>query len=360
MKIENNGGEFNAWSDNHKIILTIFIFILFTGTTASGAFYSDLNSLETRATYELKIEVDYFEGLLYPEVIEAFDFLESYFESRGIPTEVDFNSTYNIIEGNPYVDDGDLRTIERQYHDQLTTHIYFIVAKRINGIAGGASPIFGAAIGLELASNYDVRFLVMHEFGHCIGIGLQDDDDNEVYSSSGFMGYYCSNITEYDEADWNSSFAPDGAFGNQTRKQARMWNRYSVQGELYDDTADVTGTFSDAPRNVTLKEIDGPDECVAHIDVWSGNFYLQPHPGNYTLEVSDAEYQLNEIVYVNVTERQVLNLGNITLEPVQTQPVETSSDDHTDDHTFQIGIVVVLVIVIGIVITAYYRKHRYH
>ncbi len=282
-----------------------------------------------RSTYELKIEVDYFEGLLWPEVIEGFDFLVSYFENRGIQIEVDFNSTNNVVEGKGYVTNGEvMRTINRQYHDQPTNHIYFLIARTFDGRAGGAFPLWGAGIGLEMAGNYDIRFLIMHEFGHCIGIGLQDDVDeyNEIYSASGFMGYYHSNITEYNSDDWNASFAPDGAFGNQTWEQVRIWNRYSVIGEIYDDTSDVMGTVTgDIVENgplIYLREIGGTNEYVDGINPIDGTYCFQAKPGNYTLQVQE-ECKLNRTIFVNVTEREIIYLENVNIEYVETVPIET-------------------------------------
>jgi len=368
MRRNNNKDKGSMGSHNLKVI-TIFIFIFLVGTSAFGAviyepnylkvsIISQPNPIKTRAPYELNLEVDYFEGFLYPEVIEAFTFLESYFQTRGILVDVDFNSTNHIIEGNPYVDLNHWRTINRQYHDRSNTHIHVILAKSmVPTCSGFSNPYFGAGVSLEVTGhNYTcIRMVIMHEIGHCIGIGIQDDGDNgeEVYSQSGFMSNIWSNDTEYFIEDWNSSFAPDGAFGNITWKSARIWNQFSVYGELYDDTADVTGRLTNVTRNLLLKEIDGPNEYVAVIDIYNGHFYFQPHPGNYTLKVFDPEYQLSKAIFVNVSERQVLNLGNISIEPILTQPIETPANNKIPIFM----IVVVIGIVTALIALTQYRKY---
>lgn len=307
----------------------------------------------TRAVYELNIEVDYFEGLLLPEVIDAFAFLESYFEARDITASVDFNSTNNVIAGNPYISDAEWRAVHRQYHDRPATHIHFIIAKYADGYCGLANPVMGAIINLELTEYHnETRHVVMHEIGHCIGIGLHDDSDtNETYASSGFMAWYSNSLQEYLPEDWESAFAPDGAYGNQTWKTARIWNRYSVYGELFDDTADVTGVvISDIRAVIYLKSIDGITEYAANIEHYSGIFSFQPKPGNYTLEVSDG-YRLVEPVFVNVTERAVINLGDvaIVLLPVEPpEPLEPLQDNRAMYMLAAISVAAILVMAFAV------------
>ena len=315
-------------------------------------------TIGTRSSYELKIKVDYFEGLLRPEVIEGFEFLESYFEDRGIQIEIDFNSTNNVIEGKGYVPNGEVvRTINRQYHDHPTTHTYFLVARTFNGNAGGAFPLWGAGIGLEMADRSDIRFLIMHEIGHCIGIGLQDDDEGEVYPSSGFMGYYRPNITEYRAEDWNSSFAPDGAFGNQTRKQARMWNRYSIIGEIYDDTSDVMGNVTgDIVSNgpvIYLKEVNGTNEYGVNVSPFDGTYSFQAKPGNYTLEVAEG-FKLDKLIFVNITERETIHLGNVTIELAQVQSAEPPEELHDN----RMAYILMAISVAAILVLAFAIRYR--
>ena len=320
----------------HILIIGICQATLFSNVKDTLYLENDVGPISmTRTTYELKIEVDYFEGLLRPDVVEGFEFLVSYFENRGIPTEVDFNSTNNIVEGSGYIRGDDMRDINRQYHDQSTTHIYFLVARVADGNAGSAYPLWGAAIGLEMAENrnYDVRFLIMHEFGHCIGIGLQDDTDeyNETYSTSGFMGLYYPNIIEYNEDDWNASFAPDGTFGNQTRKQARMWNRYSIIGEIYDDTSDVMGNVGgDIVSNgpvIILREVNGTNEYATNVYPPDGAYIFHAKPGFYTLEALDG-FELDKRVFVNITEREIVYIENVTIERSDESFIDTSQNDY--------------------------------
>lgn len=307
----------------------------------------------TRATYELNVEVDYFEGLLTPEVIDAFDFLETYFEARNITATVDFNSTNNVIAGSPYISDYEWRAIHRQYHDRPATHIHFIVAKQAGGNSGQASPLYGAIINVEITGLYnETRHVIMHEIGHCIGIGLQDDSDcNETYASSGFMAVYSNSLQEYRTEDWESAFAPDGAFGNQTWKTARIWNRFSVYSELYDDTADVTGRIAgDTWSNIYLREINGPGGYAADIHHFDGTFSFQPRPGNYTLEVDDG-YRLSQPVFVNVTERGVIDLGDVMIEPlpvVPPEPVEPLQDNRAIYMLAAISVAAILVMAFAV------------
>jgi len=340
-----------------RVIIPLFVILILLFGTIPGAItpvsaapvpHCPAQATGTRATYELNIEVDYFEGLLLPEVIEAFDFLESYYEARNITTTVDFNSTNNVIEGNPYISEIEWRAIHRQYHDRPATHIHFIIAKYAGGYWGQANPVLGAIINVEMTEYHnETRHVVMHEIGHCIGIGLQDDSDyNETYPSSGFMAS-SSDLQEYRAEDWESAFAPDGAFGNQTWKTARIWNRYSVYGELYDDTADVTGRMAgDAWSNIYLREINGPGEYTADIHHSDRTFSFQPEPGNYTLEVDDG-YRLAQPVFVNVTEREIIDLGEVIIEllPVEPpEPIEPLQDNRAVYMLAAISMAVVLVL----------------
>jgi hypothetical protein len=337
------------------IILVLVILSLLFGTVQSAtppvsAAPSHLAPVSgTGAAYVLNIEVDYFEGLLWPEVIDAFDFLETYFEARGIPAEVDFNSTNNIIPGNPYIDDNEWRTLHRRFHDRPSTHIHFIIAKQAGGNYGEASPVLGGIINVELTEYFnETRHVVMHEIGHCIGIGLHDDSQyNETYASQGFMSRSSSILQEYLPEDWDSAFAPDGAFGNQTWKTARMWNRYSVYGELYDDTGDVTGRMAgDTWSNIYLKEINGPNNYSADFRYIDRTFSFQPEPGNYTLEAGSG-YRLTHPVFVNVTERAVIDLGDVTvvqLPVVPPEPVEPLQDNRAIYMLAAISVACILVL----------------
>lgn len=310
----------------------------------------------TRTTYELNIEVDYFEGLLWPEVIDAFDFLVTYYEARNITTTVDFNSTNNVIEGNPYISDTEWRSIHRQYHDRPTTHIHFIIAKQAGGNWGLANPLLGGLMNVELThENNATRHIVMHEVGHCIGIGLYDDGDVETYASSGFMASYPSNLQEYLPEDWNSSFAPDGAYGNSTWKSARIWNRFSVYRELYDDIADVTGVaIIEVGGNIYLREIGGTSEYVANIGQ-GGVFSFQPHPGNYTLEIYEG-CRLTEPVFVNVTERAIIDLGSVTIEQIPETPPDPV--EPVPDNRLLFMTIAVLIAVVSVLAFAWYMRRN--
>jgi hypothetical protein len=363
MKVEEYGSNSRSGRiiTSALVILTLLLGTLSVAIMPVSAAPVSIDPVPgTRTTYELNIEVDYFPGLLWPEVIDAFAFLESYFEARGINTTVDFNSTNNVItgEGNGYLTGYDMRTINRKYHDKPTTHIYFVIARVVEDKAGGAYPLWGPAIGLELANRYDLRFLVMHEFGHAIGIGLQDDnEDTEVYPSAGFMGTYSQNITEYRAVDWNSSFASEGSFGNQTWKLARMWNRYSIVGEIYDDTSDVMGiangdiTLTDSHgieivHQITLKEVVGSNEYSTSISPSDGTFTFESvKPGNYTLEPYDR-LQLNAPVFVNVTERQIIDIGNIAMKLVPVEPPEPVESPMDNRMTYVLAAILVATILV--------------
>jgi hypothetical protein len=337
MKVEENGNN----SRSGRIIASAFVVLaILLGTMqialmpVSAAPVSIDPVPGTRTTYELNIEVDYYPGLLTQEVIDAFDFLESYFEARNISTEVDFNSTNNVIEGDGYLEVENWGAINRQYHDQPRTHIQYLIAKQVDGRAGGGSLLWGAAIGLDKSGPYDIRFLVMHEFGHCIGVGLQDDDvGREVYSSSGFMGYNYPNITEYRAEDWESAFAPDDAYGDSIYTNTRIWNRSSIIGEHYDDTSSISGVINgemylpDFGSSIILTNMENEEYYYELIFPDKRNFtFLNVKPGNYTLEMPRG-YQLNNSRFINVTERQNIYLGNLTVEPAEIVPEETLQDN---------------------------------
>ena len=175
----------------------------------------------------------------------------------------------------------------------------------------------------------NIRFLVMHEIGHCIGIGLHDDnEDGEVYSSSGFMRSYNPEnaivTNEYLTDDWNDTFAPDGVFGNSTWSDARIWNKYSIVGEIYDNTSDIMGRVTGGVNipewgiSIILTEVEGTNYYSTAILPNDGNFSFQVKPGNYVLELQD-KYEFDMPEFVNVSERETLILGNLTLEYQQTQ-----------------------------------------
>jgi hypothetical protein len=374
MKVEENGSN----SRSGRIIASAFVVMaILLGTmqislmsvSAAPVPFGPAPVAGTRTTYELNIEVDYFPGLLTPEVIDAFNFLESYFETRNISTELDFNSTNNVIDGNGY--NLDMRAINRQYHDQPTTHIYFVVARLAH--AWGSASNLGVVISLDITGrNYEnIRFLVMHEVGHCIGIGLQDDGDEENYPSWGFMAPYNPNIAEqieeYRAEDWNSSFATDGIYGNQTRKTARMWNRYSVVGEIYDNTADVMGvaigdiSFPDSSNfTVTdiiyLIEVGGSANQSAGITPYNGTFTFRAvKPGNYTLVAWDR-LRFIEPVFVNVTEREIKNLGDIAIEIVPVEPPEPVESPQ-DNRMAYILVALLITVILVLAFALWVRKN---
>jgi hypothetical protein len=286
-----------------------------------------------RQNFELKIEVDYFQDLLWPEVIDSFDFLISYFEARGIPTEVNFNSSNNvIIDSNGYISDQEMwRSIERQYHDNPQSHVYFIIAHNM-GDPGLASPLYGAGISLDLIEKRyeNIRHVIMHEMGHCIGIGLHDDgDETETYSANGFMSVSPSqaNYTaEYNVTDWNDAFAPDGTFGNSTRKTARIWNRYSIVGEIFDDTSDVIGTVIgdiEMPEwglSMILTNKENGVYFTTAILPYQRNFTIRAKPGQYVLELQEP-YVFDKPQFVNVSGHDTLMLGNLTVGNQENEPL---------------------------------------
>jgi hypothetical protein len=285
----------------------------------------------------------------------------SYFKVHGINTTVDFNSTHNVIVGNPYIGYQEWRTIHRQYHDRPATNIHFIIANGADGNMGEADPLLGALINVEFTQSRNLTLkTVMHEIGHCIGIGLQDDSDhNETYPSSGFMSKGSTELY-YRAEDWNSSFAPEGSFGNQTWKLARMWNRYSVYGELYDDTADVSGVVtSDIMPVIYLNEIDGSKEYAVNIDNYTLGFSFQPKPGNYTLEVSEG-YRLVRPVFVNVTERAIINIGNVAIEIVPVEPVENPEPVKSpqDNRMTYVLVIVLITIILVLALVLRIRKNE--
>ena len=168
------------------------------------------------------------------------------------------------------------------------------------------------------------------------------------------MGYYHSNITEYREEDWNSSFAPEGSFGNQTWKLARMWNRYSIIGEIYDDTSDVMGNVTgDIVSNgpiIYLKEVNGTNEYGVSVSPFDGAYSFQAKPGNYTLGVHEG-FKLDKLIFVNITERQIIFLDNVNIELAETVPVIV------DDNSV-VYLLVAISIVTTIVLSLALRRHK--
>ena len=126
-------------------------------------------------------------------------------------------------------------------------------------------------------------------------------------------------MTKYDEEDWNDTFATDGVFGNSTRCSARIWNRYSIIGEIYDNTSDVIGRVTgdvDMPEwgiSIFLTEIEGTNYYSTAFLPNDGNFSFQAKPGNYSLELREG-YQFDLPQFINVSERETLMLGNLTVE----------------------------------------------
>ncbi len=298
--------------------------------------------------YELKIEVDYFPGKLTDDIIDAFQFCENYFEDRDISVEIMYDSPNNeILNRSSYLDWEDWREIEREYHDYPTSHVYFLVAQRMPGqwIGGSACAYYGAGISLETVYNDpgNIRFIIMHEIGHCIGIGLHDDTDGEVYSSSGFMrranigypGVNNSFVTEYDEDDWNDAFAMDGAFGNTPWLSARIWNSFSIIGEIYDNRTDIHGRVFDENGigingTITLSPVDNIGNEYGSV-LFNGHFDFRVPPNNYTMIASPyyEDYSV-EVGKINVSERENLELGNLTMtrnsqfNPPQSNPPQSN------------------------------------
>ena len=196
----------------------------------------ELNS--DRNNMNLFIEVDFLDGYEFPYVYRAFENFTNYYAEKNITVHVEYESPNNTIpwelgEDEPF-NVGMQKEIEETYHDYNETHVYLLITKptEMDGQMGGSQPEWGAAV-FVYKSHPNVAFLVersiFHEIGHCIGVGLHDDET--------FHEVYCDDINcvmgegrqiKYCDECWKSVLAEEGLYNPDSEALARLWNKWSV------------------------------------------------------------------------------------------------------------------------------------
>ena len=154
-------------------------------------------------------------------------------------------STFSYGGTNYDVSDCDVNNakriaIEDKFHDYDSVFVYACGVKKNDGSTGGiCSDSYGAFFG-SMGSRL-ISFA--HEFGHCVGIGNQDDWDDgnsdEVYCSDEdcYMSRTSGDENHYCDDCFNAMLAPDGTYGDPITgvvtnlDDERIWNKRSVTGE---------------------------------------------------------------------------------------------------------------------------------
>ena len=191
-----------------------------------------------RNNMDLFIEVDFLEGYQDTYVASAFENLTTHFAEKNITVHIEYDSPNNIIpwelgEEEPF-NVGMQEEIEEKYHDYNDTHVYLLITKptEMDGQMGGAQPEWGAAV-FVYKSHPNVTFLVersiFHEIGHCIGVGLHDDETfHEVYCEDMNCTMGEGRQIRYCDECWESVFAGEGEYKPDSVALARLWNKWSV------------------------------------------------------------------------------------------------------------------------------------
>ena len=157
---------------------------------------------------DLFIEIDYMPGHRPNE--DALDYFSTYYSS--LPTDVGKGVEVHIIIDDEVPYEEYLEDISKQryyndnYHDNEETHVYVLYANRQSILdfitLGISNPIYGSiifdgAIDIWALTNPILtmvnieKTVLLHEIGHTIGVGLEDDWDldedgqiDEVFSGS--------------------------------------------------------------------------------------------------------------------------------------------------------------------------------
>jgi len=117
------------------------------------------------------------------------------------------NTEENLI----YVDDREANRIEHNHHYFKQSHVYILIAREVKDIDPdviGMHNRYGGVIGYNQLKNDIGRTEgIMHEFGHCVGIGNDDKVAEEVYCDYCAMGKYGQKERAYYcNACWDTIF----------------------------------------------------------------------------------------------------------------------------------------------------------
>jgi hypothetical protein len=144
---------------------------------------------------QLNLEIDYMTG--YAPAPEAISYLKYYFENDlGVLVEATQDEVTNVElaavgVSTELISPQELNTIESNFHENHTTHLYVFYASELedNTEGGAAAPTFGVAInGKYLPGRLDrERTILLHEIGHALGMQHTSDPASVMQSGPTFL-----------------------------------------------------------------------------------------------------------------------------------------------------------------------------